>query len=167
MKRNALKSDGKNATMKTFFRDCFKVMMKTMRHVHHASKTKEKTKQRRCKLITCQQNNLQNRDDKKTIFSDMDLDLLGRNQVTQSQRLRLIVCYLVSSSSADWTLNKTNDKDNWVWKIKNYRYDVEWVVGWCIKYLLLCKMHFSCCFRFMLLSISKTLQNEFKILMTK
>lgn len=92
-----------------------------------------------CKLITCQRNNLKDTAMKKTDIywygswsgreeskshechdwnDDRDTHIIIRFYLNFIETR----CLLVSLPS-----NKTNEKDNWVWKIKSYRYDfVNW-----------------------------------------
>lgn len=89
--RNALKSDGKNATMETFFRDCFKVMTKLCERTRNG---------RDCKLITCQQNNLKGETIKKRYFQIWISIWLWEIKVTrmsQSEWMPIMIRFYLNS----------------------------------------------------------------------
>lgn len=102
------------------------------------------------------------------IFTDMDRDHGSEIKVTRKSRLEwwwragehiiirfylnfietfclflLHSFFLLGVCSAPIDHNKTNEKDNWVWRIKNYRYDIG-ESSPDIEYHR-CRMHFSCC----------------------
>lgn len=148
----------KNATMKHFCATASKLWRKLCEHVHHRARQGISAD---CKLITCQR-------EETMIFTDMDRDHGSEIKVTRKSRLEwwwragehiiirfylnfietfclflLHSFFLLGVCSAPIDHNKTNEKDNWVWRIKNYRYDIG-ESSPDIEYRR-CRMHFSCC----------------------